>query len=86
VTGAEVVSICAVSEVIDPALLDLRASDDIADGETCDDSVVEETASPEEWELTAEDEALLNQEPEHSSEGWARIATCGCTVIARWRY
>ncbi len=69
-TGAEVVSICAVSEVIDPVLLELKASDDVADGDTCDGSVVEETALPEQWELTAEDEALLNQEPEHSSEGW----------------
>ncbi len=69
-TGAEVVSIWAVSEVIDPALLELRASDDVADNDTCADSAVEETALPDEWELTAEDEALLNQEPEHSSEDW----------------
>lgn len=69
-SGAVVVSIYAVSEVIDPALMELRASDDVPDADTDDDSVVEAIVYPEEWELTPEDEALLNQELDYASEIW----------------
>lgn len=66
-SGVVVVSICAVSEVIDPALLAPQGSEN---SDNAEDSVVEETALREEWELSFEDEALLNQEAEYSSEEW----------------
>ncbi len=69
-SGAVVESICAVSEVMDAALPELRASDDVTDGDSDDDSEVEGMVLPEEWELTPEDEALLNQELEEASEAW----------------
>ena len=66
-TGGVAVSICAQAEVIDPPVVESVACEDI--GESDADGVVEETVLPEEWELTAEDEALL-QESEYSSEDW----------------
>ena len=68
--GVVVASIGAVPEGLDGALLELRASDDVIDGDTDDDSVGEEQGFPEEWELTPEDEALLNQEIDYASEAW----------------
>jgi hypothetical protein len=69
VTGAVIASICAESEVIDRAVLNLGASEDVGGGDIDDDSIIEEPALPEEWELTPEDEALLN-ESEYSSQDW----------------
>lgn len=68
-SGVVVAPISDVSEV-DPALLELRASDEVTDGDNDDDSEVEGEGFPEEWELTAEDEALLDEEGDHASEAW----------------
>lgn len=71
-TGAVVPSICAESDVfVDPNLLEMAASEEVSSDEDIEgDSTLEDTASPEEYDLAPEDTALLEQGFQMSRDEW----------------